>query len=169
MKAVVFTGYGSPDVLELKEVKKPIPKDNEILIKIYATTVNRTDDAFIRGKPFFSRFVTGFFKPKRSIPGTEFAGRIEEVGKDVSSFNVGDRVFGFTELLYGTHAQYMAISEDMAIVTMPDNMTYEEAAASSEGPFYAYNFINKVDLKKGRKVLVNGATGGIGSATVQLS
>jgi len=168
LKGVVCARYGPPDVLELTEVVKPTPKDNEVLIKIHTTTVNRTDTAFIRAKPFFSRFVTGFFKPKRSIPGTEFAGMIEEVGKDVSSFNIDDRVFGFTELLYGAHAQYVTISEDKGIVAIPGKMTYEEATACSEGPFYAYNFINKVDIKKGQKVLVNGATGGIGSAAVQL-
>lgn len=168
MKAVVFTRYGPPDVLQIKEVEKPAPKDNEVLIKIHSTTVNRTDTAYIRAIPFFSRFATGLFKPKKTIPGTEFAGEIEVVGNDVLSFKIGDRVFGFTELLYGAQTQYMTISEDKAIVKIPDKMTYEEAAACSEGPFYAYNFVNKVNLKKGQKVLVNGATGGIGSAAVQL-
>ncbi len=167
MKAIVYHKYGSPDVLELKEVEKPIPKDNEVLIKVYATTVNRTDSATIRAIPFFARLVTGLFKPKKQTPGTEFAGKIEEIGKNVTSYKVGDKVFGFDDQGSGSHAQYMRISEDKAI-TIPDNITYGQAAASIEGAHYAYNFINKVDLKSGQKVIVNGATGAIGSATVQL-
>ena len=97
MKAIIYTKYGSPDVLQLKEVQKPVPQDNEVLIKVYATTVNRTDCATIRAKPFFMRIVTGLFKPKKQIPGTEFAGEIEAVGKSVSSLNVGDKVFGFDD------------------------------------------------------------------------
>jgi NADPH:quinone reductase-like Zn-dependent oxidoreductase len=167
MKAIVCTKYGSPDVLELKEVEKPIPKDNEVLIKIHATTVNRTDCAMLRAEPFISRFVTGLFKPNKPIQGTEFAGKIEAVGKNVSSFKVGDMVFGFDDNNFGSHAQYMTILEDKALTTIPKNMTYEQAAASTEGAFYANNFINKVNLKSGQKVLVNGATGAIGSAAVQ--
>ena len=168
MKAIVYTKYGPPDVLQLKEIAKPIPKDNEVLIKIHATTVNRTDCATIRAKPFFMRIFTGLFKPKKQIPGTEFAGEIEAVGKSVSSLKVGDKVFGFDDLGSGSHAQYMTISEDKALTTIPRNTTYEQAAASTEGAHYAYNFIKKVNLKSGQKVLVNGATGAIGSAAVQL-
>jgi len=168
MKAIVCTKYGSPDVLELKEVEKPIPEDNEVLIKIHATTVNRTDCAMLRAEPFISRFVTGLFKPNKPIQGTDFAGKIEAVGKNVSSFKVGDMVFGLNDNNFGSHAQYMTILEDKALTTIPKNMTYEQAAAITEGAFYAYNFINKVNLKSGQKVLVNGATGAIGSAAVQL-
>ncbi len=167
MKAIIYTHYGPPDVLQLKEVEKPIPKDNEVLVKIHATTVNRTDCATIRAIPFFARLVTGLFKPKKQIPGTEFSGKIETIGKSVSSLKVGDKVFGFDDSGSGSHAQYLTIKEDKAII-IPDNITYEQAAASSEGAHYAYNFINKVDLKKGQNVLVNGATGAIGSAAVQL-
>jgi NADPH:quinone reductase-like Zn-dependent oxidoreductase len=167
MKAIVYTKYGPPDVLQLKEVEKPTPKDNEVLMKIHATTVNRTDCATIRAIPFFARFFTGLFKPKKQIPGTEFAGKIEEIGKNVTSFKIGDKVFGFDDQGSGSHAQYMTISEDKAI-TIPKNITYEQAAASTEGAHYAYNFINKVNIKSGHKVLVNGATGAIGSAAVQL-
>jgi len=167
MKAIVYQKYGSPDVLELKEVEKPTSKDNEVLIRIHATTVNRTDYATIRAIPFFLRLVTGLFKPKKQIPGTEFAGKIEGIGKNVSSLKTGDRVFGFDDQGSESHAQYMTISEDKAI-TIPENITYEQAAASTEGAHYAYNFINKVNIKKGQKVLVNGATGAIGSAAVQL-
>jgi len=167
MKAIVYTKYGPPDVLQLKEVEKPIPKDNEVLIKVYATTVNRTDCATIRAIPFFARLLTGMFKPKKQIPGTEFAGKIEAVGENASSYKVGDKVFGFDDQGSGSHAQYMTISEDKAI-TIPKNITYEQAAASTEGAHYAYNFIKKVNIKSGQKILVNGATGAIGSAAVQL-
>ncbi len=168
MKAVVCTKYGPPDVLQLKEVEKPVPKDNEVLIKIHATTVNRTDCATLRAKPFFARFFTGIFKPNNLILGTEFAGKIEAVGNNVTSFKVDDKVFGFVDLGSGTHAQYMTISEDKALTTIPENLTYEQAAASTEGAHYANSSINKVNLKSRQKVLVNGATGAIGSAAVQL-
>ncbi len=167
MKAIVFTGYGSPDVLQLNEVEKPVPGDNQVLIRVHATTVNRTDCATIRAKPFFMRLVTGLFKPKKNIPGTEFAGDIEATGKSISSLKPGDKVFGFDDMGAGSHAQYMTIIENN-VATIPKNTTYEQAAASIEGAHYAYNFINKVDLKKGQNVLVNGATGAIGSAAVQL-
>ena len=167
MKAIVYTKYGSPDVLQFKQVEKPVPKDNEVLIKIHATTVNRTDCATIRAKPFFMRISTGIFKPKKQIPGTEFAGEIESVGKNVLSLKTGDRVFGFYDQGSGSHAQYMTIKENN-VITMPDKLSYEQAAGSFEGAHYAYNFINKVDLKKGQNVLINGATGAIGSAAVQL-
>ncbi len=166
MKAIVYTKYGSPDVLQLKEVEKPLPKDDEVLIRVHATTVNRTDCATIRAIPFFARIVTGLFKPKKQIPGSEFAGKIEAVGKSVSSLKAGDKVFGFDDSGSGSHAQYMAIKKDKVII-IPGNISYEQAAVSSEGAHYAYNFINKVDLKKGQNVLVNGATGAIGSAAVQ--
>jgi NADPH:quinone reductase-like Zn-dependent oxidoreductase len=168
MKAIVCTKYGPPDVLQLKDVAKPVPRDNEVLIKVYATTVNRTDTATIRAKPFFARLFTGIFKPKKQIPGTEFAGKIEAVGKNVKSLKVGDKVSGFDDQGSGSHAQYMTISEDKALTTIPKNTTYEQAAASTEGAHYAYNFIKKVNIKSGQKVLVNGATGAIGSAAVQL-
>jgi len=167
MKAIVYTKYGPPDILQLKDIAKPVPADNEVLIKVYATTVNRTDCATIRAKPFFARFLTGMFKPKKQIPGTEFAGKIEEIGKDVKSLKVGDKVFGFNGLGSGSHAQYMTISEDKAI-TIPENITYEQAAASTEGAHYAYNSIKNAKIKSGQKTLVYGATGAIGSAAVQL-
>jgi NADPH:quinone reductase-like Zn-dependent oxidoreductase len=167
MKAVVYTEYGPPDVLQLKEVEKPVSGDNEVLVKVYATTVNRTDCATIRAIPFFARLVTGLLKPKKQIPGSEFAGEIEEIGKNVTSLKTGDRVFGFYDEGAESHAQYLTISEDKAL-TMPEGITYEQAAASTEGAHYAYNFINKVDIEGGQKVLVNGATGAIGSAAVQL-
>lgn len=167
MRAIIYTRYGPPDVLQLTEVEKPVPKDNEVLIRVHATTVNRTDNATIKAIPFFARLITGLFKPKKQTPGTEFAGDIEAVGKNVSSLKVGNKVFGFDDQGSGAHAQYLTISEDRAI-TIPGNISYEQAAASTEGAHYAYNFINKVNIEKGQNVLVNGATGAIGSAAVQL-
>jgi NADPH:quinone reductase-like Zn-dependent oxidoreductase len=168
MKAAVYETYGSPDVLQIREVEKPIPKDNEVLIRVYAATVNRTDCAMLRAKPFIMRFFTGLLRPKNPILGTDFAGQIEAIGKNVGSFKVGDRVFGFEDSGVSSHAAYMTLSEEKAIATLPDHISYEEAAASLEGAHYAYNFINKVDLQPGQRVLVNGATGAIGSAAVQL-
>jgi NADPH:quinone reductase-like Zn-dependent oxidoreductase len=167
VKAIVYTRYGSPDVLQLQQVDKPVPGDDEVLIKVQATTVNRTDCATIRAIPFFMRIVTGLFKPKKSVPGTEFSGDIEAVGKKVLSLKTGCKVFGFDDMGSGSHAQYMTIQEDK-VVLKPDNISYAQAAGSSEGAHYAYNFINKVSLRKGQNVLVNGATGAIGSAAVQL-
>jgi NADPH:quinone reductase-like Zn-dependent oxidoreductase len=168
MKAIVYTKYGPPDVLRLKEVEKPVPRDNEVLVKVYATTVNRTDCATIRAKPFFARIFTGILKPKKQTPGTEFAGKIEAIGKNVTSLKVGDRVFGFDDQGSSSHAQYLTISEDKGLTTIPKDLTYEQAAASTEGAHYAYNSIKNAKIKAGQKSLVYGATGAIGSAAVQL-
>ncbi|MBA7565398.1 alcohol dehydrogenase [subsurface metagenome] len=168
MKAIVYTKYGPPDILELKEVEKPVPKDNEVLIKVHATTVNRTDCAIRKAEPFISRFVTGLIRPKKTILGTEFAGKIEAIGKDVTSFKVGDKVFGFSGNDFGAHAEYMIMPEEGSLTTMPVNMTYEEAAPSTEGAHYALSFIRIANIQSGQRVLINGATGAIGSAAVQL-
>ena len=168
MKAIVYEKYGPPDVLQLKKITKPVPADNEVLVKVYATTVNRTDCATIRAKPFFARIFTGILKPKKQTPGTEFAGRIEAIGKNVTSLKVGDRVFGFDDQGSRSHAQYLTISEDKGLTTIPKDLTYEQAAASTEGAHYAYNSIKNAKIKAGQKSLVYGATGAIGSAAIQL-
>ncbi|MEP0132804.1 MAG: NAD(P)-dependent alcohol dehydrogenase [Eudoraea sp.] len=168
MKAIVYTQYGSPDVLQLKEVQKPAPKENEILVRVRATSVNRTDCANLRAKPFIMRFAMGLFKPKKIIMGTEFAGDVEKVGEAVTTFKAGDKVFGFDDSVLSSYAEYLVISVDKGVSTIPENYTYQQAGAGIEGAHYAYNIINKVNLKKGQKVMVNGASGGIGSATVQL-
>ncbi len=168
MKGLLWTEYGPPGRLRLQSLPKPLPKNNEVLVRVRATTVNRTDCATIRAKPFFMRLVTGLFKPKMQIPGSAFAGEIEEVGDDIRSLKTGDRVFGFDDAVAGAHAQYLAVREDR-VLGMPANAGFAEAAANIEGAHYALNFINKVELEKGQKVLVNGATGAIGSAALQLS
>ena len=167
MKAVVHTRYGPPEVLELGEIEQPVTQDDEVLVRVSAATVNRTDCANLRAKPFFMRFVLGLFRPKKRVPGTEFAGVIEAVGKGVTSLAAGEKVFGFDDEGSGSQAQYLAITEDK-VAAMPEGITFEQAAASSEGMHYAYNFINKVNIERGQYVLVNGATGAIGSAAVQL-
>ena len=130
MKAIVYTKYGPPDVLQLKEVEKSVPKDNEVLIKIHATTVNRTDCATIRAKPFFMRLATGLFKPKKQIPGTEFAGKIEAIGKSVSSLKVGDKVFGFDDQGSKSHAQYLTINRTKDAVNNTRTIYSYEAGGS---------------------------------------
>ncbi len=168
MKACKHERYGAPDVLQIKDTDKPFPKDNEVLIRVFASTVNRTDCANLRAKPFIMRFVTGLFSPAKKITGTDFAGKIEAVGKNVKLFKPDDKVFGFNDMGLRSHAQYMTLSEKGPLSTMPANINYEQAAASIEGAHYARNFINKINLKSGQKVLVNGASGAIGSAAVQL-
>jgi NADPH:quinone reductase-like Zn-dependent oxidoreductase len=168
MKAIVCPKYGPPSVLQLKEVLKPTPKDNEVLIRIHATTVNRTDCGFLRSKPFFIRFVSGLVRPKRTILGCEFAGEIEAIGKDVKSFMKGDHVFGYSGVSFGAQAEYMTIPEQGMLTTIPANMTYEEAAPTSEGGHYALDIIRRANVRSGQRMLVNGATGAIGSAAVQL-
>lgn len=168
MKAATRTQYGGPEVITIQEIDKPVPKDNEVLIRVHATTVNRTDCGILWGKPFIIRFFTGLPKPKHLIPGTDFAGEVVEVGKDVKDFKPGDRVWGFDDTGTQSQAEYMTFPENKGIATIPESISCEEAAASGEGAHYAFNFINKVKMAKGHKVLVNGATGAIGSAAVQM-
>lgn len=168
MKAAFRTHYGDPSVLSIKEVEKPTPKDNEVLIKIHATTINRTDAGVLLGAPFVFRFFTGLFKPRYHTTGTDFAGQIESVGKNVTTFKAGDRVWGFLDHGLPTHAEYAAISVDAPIVKIPLNWDYKDIVACGEGAHYARNFINKVNLQAGQKAVVYGATGGIGSALVQI-
>lgn len=167
MKAAIRTQYGPPEILQLKEVDKPLPDTHQVLVKVHASGVNRTDCHNIDATPFFMRLVLGLLRPKKPIPGTSFAGEIVDVGADISSFQPGDRLFGFDDEVASAHAEYLSITEDK-IAMMPDNVGYAEAAASPEGAHYALNFINKADLQRGDKVLVYGASGAIGSAGVQL-
>ena len=168
MKAWIHTKYGPPEVLQLKEVPKPTPKDNEVLVKVKATTVNRTDCGLRSAEYFISRFFTGLLKPKYQIQGNEFAGVIESTGKAVTQFAVGDNVFGYNEKTFGAHAEYMALAETEAIATIPAGYTFEEAAPLLEGSHYALCDIRAAKVESGQNVLVNGATGAIGSAAVQI-
>ncbi len=169
MKASVNTIYGSPDVLHVLDVPKPTPKDNEVLIKIHATTVNRTDCGFRKPEYLIVKIFSGLFKPKNTILGTELAGEIEAIGKNVTSFKIGEHVFGLNTFKFGTHAEYVCVNEKKAITPMPINMTFEEAAAVCDGLFLAFANIKKIDFTKSPKILVNGASGSIGSASVQLA
>lgn len=170
MKAIVHTEYGSPEVLHLQEVPKPLPKDNEVLIKIHATTVNRNDCGFRKPEyPFIIRPINGLFKPKRKILGTELAGEIEAIGKNVKSFKHGDKVFGLSAWKFGAHAEYITVPEDGSITQMPNNISYNEAAAICDGAYLALNILRKIDFKKVKNILINGASGSIGSSAVQLA
>jgi NADPH:quinone reductase-like Zn-dependent oxidoreductase len=168
MRAIVYTKYGPPEVAQLQEVAKPVPADHEVLVKVQATTVNRTDCGFRSAEYFIVRFFSGLFRPKNKILGNEFAGEIEAVGKDVKSFRPGDKVFGYNDTRFGAHAEYLTMPEPGPITTMPENVSFQEAAAITEGAHYALCDIRAAKIQKGQHFLINGATGGIGSAAVQL-
>ena len=168
MKAIVHTKYGPPEVAQLKEVEKPKPTKNEILIKIYATTVNRTDCGIRSAEYFISRFFSGLFRPNQQILGCEFAGVVEAIGPEVREFKIGDKVFGLDDAKFGGHAEYKVIAEDKAITTIPEGLSFDIAAAISEGAHYAWVDIKAAKIQKGQNILINGATGAIGSSAVQL-
>ena len=174
MKAIVYERYGPPEVLELKEVAKPTPKDNEVLIKTHATTVTSADWRVRSlnvpaGFGLIMRLVFGVSKPRQPILGSELAGVIESVGKDVSKFKVGDQVFAFSDANLGCHAEYKCMPQDGAVVLKPPSLSYDEAAALSFGGTTALDFLRRGKLQSGEKVLVNGASGGVGTAAVQLA
>lgn len=168
MKAAVRTSYGPPEVVRVVELEKPTAGDHEVLVKVHVTTVNRTDCGFRAAKPWIVRFFSGLIRPRVTVLGAEFAGVVEAVGSGVTSFKAGDRVFGFSEDRLGAHAEYLSIPEHGAIATIPENVTFEDAAPSTEGSHYALSFIRAAKIRSGDHVLVNGATGAIGSAAVQL-
>ncbi len=168
MRAAVHTRYGPPEVVRVGEVEKPAVKDKELLVRVHATTVNRTDCGVRAARPFLYRLFVGLRRPRLTILGNEFAGEVEAVGGGVTSFAPGDKVFGFSPNRFGAHAEYVAVPERGSVATMPANLTYEEAAPGTEGAHYALAGIRSAGVKAGQEVLVYGATGAIGSAAVQL-
>ncbi len=172
MKAILCTKYGPPEVLQLKEVEKPVPKDNEVLIKIYATTATSPDSLMRSGESLLGRMILGLKKPREKyrILGLELAGEVEAVGKNVKRFREGDQVYGFTGFSPGAYAEYKCMSEAGSLAVKPSNMTYEEAASIVDGATTALFFLkDKAHIKKGEKVLINGASGSMGTAAVQLA
>src|SRR5947208_1841879 len=167
MKAAVQTRYGPPEVVRIAEVEKPAPSDNEVLVRVHATTVNRTDCGVRGAKPFFIRLFYGLVRPRATVLGNEFAGEVDAVGGGVRSFRVGDRVFGFnpglrgTRAEFGAHAEFMVVPEHGSLATMPANLAFEEAAPGPEGYHYALSLIKTAKVRGGQDVLVNGATGAI--------
>jgi NADPH:quinone reductase-like Zn-dependent oxidoreductase len=170
MKAVVYEKYGPPEVQQLKEVKKPVPKDDEVLIKIHASAVNSSDATLTRGKPFLGRLWQGFLKPKKSILGSDIGGQIEAVGENVKKFKPGDEVFGdIGDVGFGGFAEYVTVPESV-VVPKPNNLTFEEAAAVPQASVVALQGLrNHGQVKKGQKVLINGAASGIGTFAVQIA
>jgi NADPH:quinone reductase-like Zn-dependent oxidoreductase len=182
MKAVVYSEYGSPDVLKLKDIEKPVPETNEILVKIHASQVNYGDLTarnfrnissrdFNMPLPLWlpARMAFGFLKPRINILGSEFSGVIEAIGKDVKRFTKGDPVYGYRGMSMGANAEYLCISENSIVAHKPSNMSHEEASTIPYGAIMALNLLRKVNIQKGDKVLINGASGGIGSLAVQLA
>ena len=168
MKAVVSALYGSPDVLEVRQMQKPEPQAGEVLIKVHATTVNRTDCGMLRATPFFARLFTGLLRPKHQVLGMDFAGEVEAIGAGVTSFKPAERVFGMTPSDLGAHAEYLCVPETGAIAAMPAGARFEEAVLC-EGAFYADTILRRFAIKPGHRILIYGASGAIGTAALQLA
>ena len=168
MKAVVNERYGSPNVLDIREIPKPEPKAGEILVKVHATTVGRTDSCALRAHPFFMRPSAGMLRPKRTVLGLDFAGTVDAVGEGVTQLSASDRVFGLTPGGYGAHAEYVCIPEDAAISVMPPGKRFHEVVVG-EGAWYANTYLKTFNLQSGHKILIYGASGAIGTAALQLS
>jgi NADPH:quinone reductase-like Zn-dependent oxidoreductase len=167
MKAAYYHSYGPPEVLTVKEIVTPVPKDNELLIKVRAATVSRTDCHNLTGAPWVMRFVTGFFKPRLPVTGTDFAGEITAIGKNVKSYTIGERIAGFEFVGLQSHANYLILKDTAEFVRIPETFPYDQAVACVEGAYYALNVIHRLNPKPGQKAIVNGATGAIGSAMMQ--
>lgn len=169
MRAIVFTEYGAPEVLKLKELEKPEPKGIELFIRIHATAVNSGDYKLRKADPAIVRLFFGLFKPRKQVLGAVFAGEVESTGKSVSKFKAGDKVFGMTGMSMGGYAEYKCMPENGCISLMPENLSYEEAASIPFGALTAMHFLKKAKILKGQKVLINGASGAVGTAAVQIA
>lgn len=169
MRAVVHDRYGTPAVLRLEDLPRPQPKDDEVLIRVLATTVNRSDCGFRQANPFIARFFTGLRRPKRRILGSELAGEIEAVGPAVTRFAVGDQVFGVNANGFGAHAEFVCMRESAPVATKPAEITFDEAAAVCDGAILALTYLRRAGLRGGQRILIYGASGSIGTAAVQLA
>jgi NADPH:quinone reductase-like Zn-dependent oxidoreductase len=169
VRAAVHASYGPPDVVRVAAVPRPVPGPNELLIKVHATTVNRTDCGFRQADPVLARFFTGLTRPRRTILGSEFAGEVEAVGEHVTSFAEGDAVFGLSGNQFGAHAEYLCVPESGSVARKPAGASYEQAAAACDGAMLALRALRKAVLQRGQRILVNGASGAIGTAAVQLA
>lgn len=169
MKAIVYRKYGGPEVLKLEEVEKPVPKENEVLVKIHATSVTAGDWRMRKAEPFIIRAVAGLIKPKKPILGYELSGEVVEVGSRVTRFKVGDKIFGSTGFDPGTYAEFKAVPEDANIEIMPENLSFQEAAAGPIGSLTALYFLRQTTISEGTKILIHGASGSVGTAAVQMA
>lgn len=168
VKSAFRKSYGGFESLRIVESEIPSVRATEILVQVVASSVNRTDSAVLRGKPWVFRFFTGLIRPRLATTGTDFAGIVESVGSSISEFSVGDRVYGFRDTGLGSHAEYVAVDVKEAVFTIPGSASFHDAVAMTEGAFYAVNFRKKVDLNSDSRVLVIGGTGGIGSVLIQI-
>jgi len=169
MRAVVYERYGGPEVLQLQEVERPVPKSDEVLIRVVATTVNRSDCGFRSADPFIARYFTGIRRPKCRILGSELAGVVEEIGSEVTEFKPGDHVFGVNSGRFGAHAEYMCMRASGPLTTMPTGTSFDEAASMCDGAIIALAAIRRANLQSGQRILIYGASGAIGTAAIQLA
>jgi NADPH:quinone reductase-like Zn-dependent oxidoreductase len=170
MNAIVAVGYGSPEVLQFQRVNKPEPKANEVLVKVETASATKADAMMRTGKPYFARLIIGLTKPKKCIPGTGFAGVVEEIGAEVKNFKVGDRIFGETAFGFRANAEYLVVPEDGIVLQMPENLDFSEAASYADGHLTSYNFLKKLaKIEAGQKILINGASGSLGTSAVQIA